>query len=188
MQALRRQSQGEAMRTLGRLNTFACLSAFLVMLGMAASPAFAIDGKILGSWSASPKCEDDMTVHIKRNEYSGVEFACRILKTKRDKGGWRATLRCTGEGEEYSQSVHWRMLKNGRLRQSIDGRTIEMRRCSQAAKVNSPANDFANKCVACFNEAQELGRSVGGFCWPDCTDVFTTMICDSKGTNCHLPN
>lgn len=118
------------MRTLQQRTTFAFLSAFLMMLGIPTNIAFAVDDKILGSWSASPRCEDDMTVHIKRNEYSGVEFVCSILKTKRDKGGWRATLRCTGEGEEYSQNIHWRMLENGRLRQSIAGRsTVEMRRC-----------------------------------------------------------
>lgn len=177
------------MRNLICLNILARLSILLSMLCIAVSPALAVDSKIFGSWSASPKCEDDMTVHIKRNEYSGVEFVCSFARTRPERGGWRVTLDCTGEGENYTLDVRWRMLKNGRLQQSIAGRrTIEMRRCSAATKAQSPASDFAKQCVACFNEAQELGRSVGGFCWPDCADVFATMVCSSEGTGCRLPD
>ena len=112
-------------------NTFAFMSALSLLLWTTATPALSLDKKILGSWSASPKCDDDMIVHIKRKEYSGWEFYCTILTTKPEKGGWRALMQCNGEGEQYSQNVHWCMLKNGRLRHSVAGRkTVEMRRCS----------------------------------------------------------
>ena len=105
--------------------------ALLAILIAAATPGMALDNNYVGSWSASPKCEDDMTIRITHKEYSGIEFGCRLLKSTRENGGWRAKFSCAGEGEEYSLSIHWKILKNGRLRQSIAGRrTVEMGRCS----------------------------------------------------------
>ncbi len=167
---------------------FRLFAALALLLGMAV-PSFALDKKYLGSWSTSAKCEEDMIVHIKRDEYSGTEFHCRALRSKREKGGWRADFSCAAEGEEYALSVHWMLTKNGRLKQAIDGRrVVEMRRCSPAVTRSSQPSNFAQECMSCFNEAQQLGRSVGGFCRPNCADVFMTMVCDSKGSNCSLPN
>lgn len=116
----------------GQLNRFARASAFALIFSSMAGQALAIDSNIVGSWSASPKCDDDMIVHIKRNEYSGWEFHCRVLKSKRENGGWSVSLGCDGEGESYSRSIHWRLLKNGRLRHSVAGqKPVEMRRCSR---------------------------------------------------------
>lgn len=109
---------------------FLMLAVLSAIFWTAAFPAQAVDKSIIGSWSASPKCEADMTVHIRRKEFEGVDQVCSFRRVKREKSGWRVTLRCVGGGEDYSMDVHWRLLKNGRLRQSADGlRTIEMRRC-----------------------------------------------------------
>jgi len=106
------------------------LSCFVFAAMAYTTPALAIDRKMLGSWSASSQCEDDMTVHIRRNEYAGIDQVCRFVRTKPEKGGWRLSLRCVGGGEDYSMDIHLRLLDNGRLRRSAAGlRTIEMRRC-----------------------------------------------------------
>jgi hypothetical protein len=99
-------------------------------------------------------------------------------------------LACSAEGTSYSLQLRWRLLKNGNLRETIDGKTAEYARCTKrAAKQSNQSNpdSFAAECVACFNEAQQLVKSVGGYCRPDCVPVFETMTCDSKGI-CHLPN
>lgn len=162
--------------------------ALAVVLAMA-MPSSAFDRNYVGAWSATARCDDDMTDRITRDGWSGTEFSCKTLRSKREKGGWRVNFTCAAEGENYAISVHWRLLKNGRLRQSIAGRkTVDFFRCEPAAARNSQSSDFAQRCLACFNEAQQLGRSVGGFCRPDCADVFMTMVCDSKGTDCKLPD
>jgi hypothetical protein len=118
------------MKILFLTNASGSVFAFLLALALFTNPVLAIDKKMLGSWSASPQCEDDMTVHIRRNEYTGVDQVCSFLRTTPEKGGWRVTLRCIGGGEDYSMDIHLRLLDNGRLRQSAAGlRTIEMRRC-----------------------------------------------------------
>ena len=40
---------------------------------------------------------------------------------------------------------------------------------------------FARECIKCQSEAEEIGRSVGGYCPSDCGYVYAKEICDSKG-------
>ena len=105
--------------------------ASLAIFFVTATPGSAIDNSYVGVWSASPQCEDNMSIKITRKVYTGTEFYCRLLKSTREDGGWRAKFSCASEVEDYSLSIHWTILKNGRLRQSVDGlRTVELGRCS----------------------------------------------------------
>jgi hypothetical protein len=61
---------------------------------------------------------------------SGREFAFKTTRSSHDKNGWRLRLSCSGEGDKYTLDVRWRVLKNGRLRETIKGKTVEYERCS----------------------------------------------------------
>ena len=160
----------------------------IALCGLTASSAAAIDSAYLGTWARSgAKCEDDRVMYITRDGLSGHEWGCTTNRAKREKSGWSLRLSCSAEGTDYALRLHWRLLKNGRLRETIDGKVREYSRCSTRAATESQPESFAAQCVACFNEAQQLVRSVGGYCPPDCVPVFSTMVCDSSGI-CHLPN
>ena len=166
------------------------------------SPASAIDKSYLGDWSVSPTCMDDEILTITPKGTSGIEHLCTTTKSSKGKKGWTLTMKCVGEGEHYTMNTTFLLLKNGRLRQTTKGRkVIEHQRCSggqSAAPLTSAGTEagnkldtpwgritqkqFANKCVECFNEAQTLRRSVGGYCPPNCAEI--EMTCDNQGV-CH---
>lgn len=171
------------------------LSFLLAAWASMASTSGAIDADYIGEWS--PKggvCEFDELFSITRDGMTGQEFACTTKRSGRSMHGWILQLECSAEGGNYTLNISWRLLKNGRLRQTIKAKTLEFRRClaikgqqSEAAKMDTPfgrvtSEEFAGKCVECFNDAQQMGRSVGGYCPGDCVDIFSTrMVCDDKG-------
>jgi hypothetical protein len=168
------------------------LSTFLVLLlALPAMPSMAMDEALLGRWArAGGSCEEDMTIKIARDGLSGSEYFCAPKGIKRDKGGWKINFSCSAEGEAYTLRAHWRLLKNGQLREVIDGKTAHYDRCSALDEVLlDPANPYTapSRCVSCFNEAQSLGRSVGGYCPAACGPAFEAMVCDSSGI-CRLPD
>lgn len=160
---------------------------FVSLAGLAA----AMDDALLGRWAyKAGSCEEDMTFKIAKDGLSGAEFYCAPQRIRREKGGWKIQFSCSGEGNEYVLRVHWRLLKNGRLRETSGGKTKDYTRCSAGSDTPlDPANPYSSpsKCVACFNEAQQLTKSVGGYCPAACAPVFETMVCDSKGI-CRLPD
>jgi len=168
-----------------------------LVLGILLSTAVtssAIDTAYLGTWSRSAdKCEFDDVFRITRQGMSGHEFACKTTRSSRSENGWSLRLACSEEGNTYTLDVRWQLLENGRLRQTSKGKVTEYARCagsatprSQPALMDTPfgrvtQQEFARKCVGCFNEAQGMGRSVGGYCPVGCVDVFSTMVCDNRG-------
>lgn len=156
--------------------------------------ASAIDAAYIGTWSRSAdKCDLDEVFRITRQGMSGHEFACTTTRSSRDGNGWSLRLACSGEGNKYNLDLRWQLLENGRLRETGKGKVVEYARCpgsakppSQPALMDTPfgrvtQEEFARKCVGCFNEAQGMGRSVGGYCSVGCVDVFSTMVCDNRG-------
>ncbi|WP_192179688.1 hypothetical protein [Mesorhizobium amorphae] len=170
---------------------------FLLVSFAMISPASAIDESYLGQWSAKTVCDlDDLT--ITQKGISGQEYACKTTKSKKSKSGWNLTLSCAGEGVEYTTNATFLLLRNGRLRQTIKGQATEFRRCRGAssevppkkqtgAKLDTPwgrltPRQFTLRCVECFNEAQSMGRGIGGYCPGDCVEIFSTqMTCDNQG-------
>lgn len=151
------------------------------------STSVALDEGYLGTWSRNGGvCGTDSWMHIGENGLAGHEFACSTKRSKWDGKSWRVTFACSAEGSDYTLQVRWRLLKDGRLRETIDGTVRDYKRCSAAEDKPAPKN-FAEQCVSCFNEAQEMIRSVGGYCPPECADTFGNMECDSKGV-CGLPD
>ena len=168
------------------------------------SPASAIDKSYLGEWSATD-CGGEPALIITPTGISGTEYLCKTTKSSKSKKGWALIMKCGGEDGDYSYKTTFLLLKNGRLRETNADRTTEFRRCSGAQaeapstkagtkagnKLDTPwgritQKQFANKCVECMNESQAMGRSVGGYCPPDCVDVFSTqMTCDNQG-KCHV--
>lgn len=185
--------------TLSSLRSIAAMVALAPLaLTSMVSVSAAIDQAYLGEWAQSGEtCDGDRTFRITKGGMSGREFACRTTRSSQSNSGWKFRMACTGEGNEYVLNLRWLLLKSGRLRETIDGKTLEYRRCSggseqsEAAGKNTPfgrtgTKEFARKCVACFNDAQQMGRSVGGYCPSDCVDVFSTeMVCDNQG-HCRL--
>jgi hypothetical protein len=170
------------------------LTLLIFTWALMSSTSNAIDNTYVGTWSRNAACEIDEAFQITQQGMSGHEFICTTTRSLREKGGWNLRLSCSAEGESYTLNVRWRLLKSGNLRQTIKGKTVEFLRCSskkapqsEVSKMNTPfgrvtPDEFAQKCVECMNESQELGRSVGGYCPPDCVDVFSNnMICDNQG-------
>ena len=166
-------------------------SILVVLLASLAAPAAAMDKTLLGRWGqVGGSCEEDMTFKIAADGLSGVEYFCAPKRIKRDKGGWRINFACSGEGSAYALRVHWRLLKSGQLREVIGTKTTHYARCSALDEaLLDPGNPYTapSRCVACFNEAQSLAKSVGGYCPTACVPVFGTMLCDSGGI-CRLPD
>jgi hypothetical protein len=171
----------------------------LVASMLMATAAKAIDGAYVGIWTRSGgKCEFDEAFRITREGIAGHEYVCTTTRSSRDKNGWSVRLSCSGEGNQYTLDLRWRLLKNGRLRETINGKTGEYVRCASITGSQSEAEvrdtpfgritprEFARQCVSCFNDAQQMGRSVGGYCPPDCVDIFSNnMVCGNDG-RCRL--
>lgn len=161
-------------------------SLLILLLLMPALPSRAMDEALFGVWGrTSGTCDEDMVITIARDGLSGMEFFCTAKRSKREKSGWRVQFACAEEGRDYALRVHWRLLKNGTLREVIDGKTREYKRCDRNAPASkTKPKTFAEQCVACYNEAFQLGRSVGGRCRPECLDV--RMNCDEQTGMCKV--
>lgn len=151
----------------------------------------AMDDALLGRWGfAGGSCAEDMTINIAKDGISGTEYFCASKRIKRNKGGWTIDFSCSAEEERYAYRAHLRLLKNGELREVVDGKTTLYQLCSGPNEaLLDPTNPYTapSRCVACFNEAHSLGKSVGGYCPAACAPVMQTMVCDSGGI-CRLPD
>ena len=170
------------------------LAVLLVALALTISTSRAIEDVYFGTWSKiAGKCDPDEVIQITKEGVSGNEYACKTTRSSRDKNGWNLRMSCDGEGYNWTLNLRWRLLKSGRLRETAKGKTVEYTRCTAVAGPQSQSTmdtpfgrltprEFTLKCVECFNDAQQMNRSVGGYCPPDCVPVFSEqMICDNQG-------
>lgn len=157
----------------------------IAVSGLLASAAPAMDKAYLGTWSQDGSdCNTGKSIHIATTGFGGRDFACAPHRVTREKGGWRGRYACNDGRKRYKLDVRWRLLKDGRLRETIAGKVRDYARCAQVA-ADSPPKSFAEQCLACFIDARTQGRSVGGYCPSDCAD--TPIECDASG-RCRLPD
>jgi hypothetical protein len=102
------------------------------VLVLISTPALAIDPAYLGFWAPSPKAcrADERTAfRITPKGISSYEEGCEINQASPDGAGWLVRLSCASEGYDSTVTLRWQLMPNGRLRETMKGRTSEYIRC-----------------------------------------------------------
>ena len=96
----------------------------------APSPALAIDPAYLGFWAEdATACTPYEAFRITPEGFSAREENCRTTEAHKEGKGWVVRLRCAAEGLDSTITLRWQLGRDGRLRETQDGRTSTYVRC-----------------------------------------------------------
>lgn len=98
----------------------------------AATPALAIDGKYLGTWTSEPgNCNLDSLgpFRITKKGIDGREVSCQTKRARQDGAGWSVQMSCLTEDKPKNTSVLWQILPNGHLKEVSKGKSTDYVRC-----------------------------------------------------------
>jgi hypothetical protein len=96
------------------------------------TPPPAIDPAYLGFRAPSPaacRTDDRTAFRITPKGISSYEEQCEIKQASSDGAEWLVCLSCASEGYDSTIILRWRLMPNGRLRETQKGWTSEYIRC-----------------------------------------------------------